>query len=157
MSLPTPKSSISTSGNTSVATYPQQTTDQLNMLVIEIANRSVLDQTSSIPTVDPSTALLRSLMSGVYSLLSIDPRLGKAEFGRRYDLNNGMLVLTDHEEEMETIRIIRRMRNERRVTYKRIAEQLIDIGRKNKDGRVEWKPVDAQRIYRSDIVLPEDR
>lgn len=62
-------------------------------------------------------------------------RVGQIEFGKKLGANNRLI---NDVSEQNTLRLIKHLRNRRRLTFKQIAEKLVQIGRKNKSGNIIW-------------------
>lgn len=62
-------------------------------------------------------------------------RVGQIGFGKKLGANNRLI---NNVSEQNTLRLIKHLRNRRRLTFKAIAERLTQLKRKNKANRVLW-------------------
>ena len=87
--------------------------------------------------------------------------IGSLPFGKKIKPNENpdIKILEDDEEEQETIRIVKELRNtkffildkkgnqkEKKMTLKNICEELTKQNRLNKDGKANWYPEQIRRI-----------
>jgi site-specific DNA recombinase len=90
---------------------------------------------------------------------------GRCPFGMQATPNSkGVKMLVPHPEEMETIRlakklraqtITRKLRNSKEkkapMTYRAICEELIRLGRKNREGEVKWYPSQVMGLVKTEV------
>jgi hypothetical protein len=72
---------------------------------------------------------------------------GQVPFGKKVEIINNIKVLVDDEEEMNTIKLIVELKNQK-MSYLKICEVLTSKGIKNKRGNINWFPSQIQRYYK---------
>ncbi|HEX2866981.1 MAG TPA: recombinase family protein [Ignavibacteriales bacterium] len=75
-------------------------------------------------------------------------RIGQVPFG--YNDENGILV--DNSDELETIKLVKSLKDEQGLSYDKIAEELIRQERKNKKGQVKWLKSQVIRLYKKGVT-----
>lgn len=86
-------------------------------------------------------------------------RIGTIPFGKK--LVDGTNLLEDNPEEQRTINIAKDYRKsfveidgkKKYMTHKQICEELIKLGRKNKDGEVKWFPSQIRRMLNDGVYV----
>lgn len=79
-------------------------------------------------------------------------RIGQVPFGSRDE--NGILV--DDSDELETIKLVKSLKDEQGLSYDKIADELVRQERKNKRGQVKWLKSQVIRLYKKELAESTD-
>ncbi|MGE5418509.1 MAG: recombinase family protein [Accumulibacter sp.] len=75
-------------------------------------------------------------------------RIGQVPFG--FNDNNGTLI--ENSDELDTIKLVKSLKDEQGLSYDKIAEELIRQERKNKKGQVKWLKSQVIRLYKKGVT-----
>lgn len=138
---------------------------------IELMNKSNVSFHSLSESIDTTTAVGRFFLTTLSALAQLESeqmgeriksvldhkkekgeKVGQVPFGSSEE--NGKLVPDN--DEIETIKLVKKLKDDDKMSYDKIVDELKKLGRKNKNGKVKWVKSQVVRLYKTDIKTSDN-